>query len=73
MLVITQLFFLIFLAFVSADVSTTMILTPGPVIDFLKSNQNARDARSIDWVKVIKWLYASFFFYLFTCILKASS
>ncbi|XP_024959437.1 protein argonaute 16 [Cynara cardunculus var. scolymus] len=38
------------------DVSTTMILTPGPVIDFLKSNQNARDARSIDWVKAKKML-----------------
>ncbi|KAJ9551638.1 hypothetical protein OSB04_015683 [Centaurea solstitialis] len=38
------------------DVSTTMILTPGPVIDFLKSNQNARDARSIDWLKAKKML-----------------
>ncbi|KAI3755624.1 hypothetical protein L1987_55428 [Smallanthus sonchifolius] len=38
------------------DVSSTMILTPGPVIDFLKSNQNARDARSIDWVKAKKML-----------------
>ncbi|CAH1444767.1 unnamed protein product [Lactuca virosa] len=38
------------------DVSTTMILTPGPVIDFLKSNQNARDFRSIDWVKAKKML-----------------
>ncbi|GKC47471.1 argonaute 16-like protein [Tanacetum coccineum] len=38
------------------DVSTTMILTPGPVIDFLKSNQKARDARSIDWVKAKKLL-----------------
>ncbi|MFS7921905.1 putative post-transcriptional gene silencing PAZ-Argonaute family [Helianthus anomalus] len=38
------------------DVSSTMILTPGPVIDFLKSNQNARDARSIDWLKAKKTL-----------------
>ncbi|XP_071730034.1 protein argonaute 16-like [Rutidosis leptorrhynchoides] len=38
------------------DVATTIILTPGPVIDFLKSNQNARDARSIDWVKAKKML-----------------
>ncbi|KAD4179068.1 hypothetical protein E3N88_27659 [Mikania micrantha] len=38
------------------DVSYTVILTPGPVIDFLKSNQNARDARSIDWVKAKKLL-----------------
>lgn len=39
-------------SFISADVSTTMILTPGPVIEFLKANQGVRDARSIDWVKV---------------------
>ncbi|KAM7498359.1 hypothetical protein LguiA_022773 [Lonicera macranthoides] len=38
------------------DVSTTMILTPGPVIDFLKANQNARDPGSIDWVKAKKML-----------------
>nr|GEY38255.1 protein argonaute 16 [Tanacetum cinerariifolium] len=38
------------------DVSTTLILTPGPVIDFLKSNLKARDARSIDWVKAKKLL-----------------
>lgn len=38
--------------FDSVDVSTTMILTPGPVIDFLKANQGARDARAIDWIKV---------------------
>lgn len=35
-----------------SDVSTTMILTPGPVIEFLKANQGAREARAIDWVKV---------------------
>ncbi|KAK3005861.1 hypothetical protein RJ639_015846 [Escallonia herrerae] len=38
------------------DVSTTMILTPGPVIEFLKANQNARDPRSIDWVKAKRML-----------------
>ena len=38
--------------FQSADVSTTMILTPGPLIDFLLANQNVREARYIDWVKV---------------------
>ncbi|KAL8088025.1 hypothetical protein AgCh_037970 [Apium graveolens] len=38
------------------DVSTTMILTPGPVIDFLKANQGAREARAIDWVKAKKML-----------------
>jgi eukaryotic translation initiation factor 2C len=34
------------------DVSTTMILTPGPVIDFLIVNQNVREPRYVDWVKV---------------------
>ncbi|KAF2292335.1 hypothetical protein GH714_020184 [Hevea brasiliensis] len=33
------------------DVSTTMFLTPGPVIDFLKANQNVQDPCYIDWVK----------------------
>ncbi|KAF6159168.1 hypothetical protein GIB67_032785 [Kingdonia uniflora] len=31
------------------DVSSTMILTPGPVLDFLKKNQNVEDLRQIDW------------------------
>ncbi|XP_058220403.1 protein argonaute 16 [Rhododendron vialii] len=38
------------------DVSTTMILTPGPVIDFLLANQSARDPRNIDWTKAKKML-----------------
>ncbi|XP_052208551.1 protein argonaute 16 [Diospyros lotus] len=38
------------------DVTTTMILTPGPVIDFLLANQNAREPRHIDWVKAKKML-----------------
>ncbi|CAL5394005.1 unnamed protein product [Camellia sinensis] len=38
------------------DVSTTMILTPGPVIDFLLANQNAREPRNIDWAKAKKML-----------------
>ncbi|KAF2292334.1 hypothetical protein GH714_020085 [Hevea brasiliensis] len=33
------------------DMSMTMFLTPGPVIDFLKANQNVQDPCSIDWVK----------------------
>lgn len=33
------------------DVSTTMIVKPGPVIDFLIANLNARDPFSIDWTK----------------------
>jgi hypothetical protein len=35
-----------------ADVSTTMIVTPGPVIDFLLKNQKISDIRDIDWPKV---------------------
>ncbi|XP_010657243.1 protein argonaute 16 [Vitis vinifera] len=38
------------------DVSTTMILTPGPVIDFLLANQNIRDPRHINWEKAKKML-----------------
>ncbi|GMP66707.1 hypothetical protein CsSME_00026955 [Camellia sinensis var. sinensis] len=38
------------------DVSTTMILTPEPVIDFLLANQNARDPRNIDWAKAKRML-----------------
>ncbi|CAJ1978435.1 unnamed protein product [Sphenostylis stenocarpa] len=34
------------------DVSTTMIIKPGPVIDFLLSNQQVRELRHIDWEKV---------------------
>ncbi|KAH7672237.1 eukaryotic translation initiation factor 2C protein [Dioscorea alata] len=38
------------------DVSTTMVLTPGPVIDFLLANQNVREPRYIDWVKAKRML-----------------
>lgn len=34
------------------DVSTTVILTPGPVVDFLLANQNIKEPRYIDWGKV---------------------
>ncbi|XP_039004777.1 protein argonaute 4-like [Hibiscus syriacus] len=33
------------------DVSTTMIIQPGPVVDFLIANQNVRDPYSLDWTK----------------------
>ncbi|XP_049343049.1 protein argonaute 4-like [Solanum verrucosum] len=33
------------------DMSTTMIIQPGPVVDFLIANQNARDPVSLDWAK----------------------
>ncbi|OMP10379.1 Argonaute/Dicer protein, PAZ [Corchorus olitorius] len=39
-----------------SDVSTTMILTPGPVIEFLKANQNARDPQAINWQKAKRML-----------------
>lgn len=38
--------------FLYEDMSTTMILTPGPVIDFLVTNQNVKEPRYIDWAKV---------------------
>ncbi|KAF5458289.1 hypothetical protein F2P56_022326 [Juglans regia] len=38
------------------DVSTTMILKPGPVIDFLMANQNVREPRNIDWLKAKRML-----------------
>ncbi|KAL9270476.1 argonaute 4-like protein, partial [Drosera capensis] len=38
------------------DVSTTMIIQPGPVVDFLISNQNARDPSTIDWAKAKRTL-----------------
>ncbi|VVB07350.1 unnamed protein product [Arabis nemorensis] len=38
------------------DVSTTMILKPGPVIEFLLANQNVELPRKIDWIKARKML-----------------
>ncbi|XP_078437849.1 protein argonaute 4A-like isoform X2 [Wolffia australiana] len=38
------------------DCSTTMIVKPGSVLDFLKSNQNARSTSEIDWVKAKRML-----------------
>ncbi|KAG6414004.1 hypothetical protein SASPL_126720 [Salvia splendens] len=38
------------------DVSTTMIIQPGPVADFLCANQNARDPFSLDWAKAKRTL-----------------
>lgn len=35
-----------------ADVSTTMIVKPGPVIDFLLANQKVNHPGMIDWAKV---------------------
>ncbi|KAL9298079.1 hypothetical protein ACSQ67_023975 [Phaseolus vulgaris] len=41
------------------DVSTTMIIKPGPVIDFLLSNQQVRESRYIDWEKVMNFVHES--------------
>lgn len=38
------------------DVSTTMILKPGPVIDFLMANQNVQAPGLIDWAKAKRML-----------------
>ncbi|XP_061364756.1 protein argonaute 4A-like [Gastrolobium bilobum] len=38
------------------DVSTTMILQPGPVLDFLCLNQNVKHPNSIDWIKAKRML-----------------
>ncbi|KAJ4768954.1 Argonaute family protein [Rhynchospora pubera] len=38
------------------DVTTTMIMTPGPVIDFLLANQNVREPSMVDWAKAKKML-----------------
>ncbi|KMS98061.1 hypothetical protein BVRB_4g096180 [Beta vulgaris subsp. vulgaris] len=38
------------------DVSTTMIVRPGPVVDFLIANQNVRDPFQIDWTKAKRTL-----------------
>ncbi|TKY66352.1 argonaute 16 [Spatholobus suberectus] len=38
------------------DMSTTMIIKPGPVIDFLLSNQQVKEPRYIDWAKAQKML-----------------
>ena len=38
--------------FFSLDTSTTMVVQPGPVIDFLLANQNVNDPKYLDWNKV---------------------
>ncbi|XBJ16573.1 hypothetical protein VPH35_008173 [Triticum aestivum] len=42
--------------FLNTDVSTTMIVTPGPLVNFLLTNQNVRDIRDIDWPKAKEML-----------------
>ncbi|KAJ3669410.1 hypothetical protein LUZ60_011360 [Juncus effusus] len=38
------------------DVTTTMIMTPGPVVNFLVSNQNCQNPSQIDWSKAKRML-----------------
>ncbi|XP_078160692.1 protein argonaute 16-like, partial [Carex rostrata] len=38
------------------DVAMTVILTPGPVIDFILADQNVKEPRQIDWVKAKRML-----------------
>ncbi|KAK9101079.1 hypothetical protein Scep_024509 [Stephania cephalantha] len=38
------------------DVSTTMIVQPGPLLEFLVANQNVKDPYSIDWAKAKRTL-----------------
>ncbi|THU48237.1 hypothetical protein C4D60_Mb09t24110 [Musa balbisiana] len=38
------------------DVSTTIIMKPGPVLEFLLANQNIQDPRRIDWEKAKRML-----------------
>ncbi|KAH6814286.1 Argonaute family protein [Perilla frutescens var. frutescens] len=38
------------------DVSTTMIIQPGPVVDFLIANQKVRDPFQVDWAKAKRTL-----------------
>ena len=35
------------------DVTTTMIIKPGPLVDFVIANQGAKDPFTVDWSKVI--------------------
>ncbi|XP_042377619.1 protein argonaute 16-like isoform X1 [Zingiber officinale] len=38
------------------DVSTTLIMSPGPVLNFLLANQNVQNPLQIDWVKAKRML-----------------
>ena len=35
------------------DVTTTMIIKPGPLVDFVIANQGVNDPFNVDWSKVI--------------------
>ncbi|GMG98718.1 hypothetical protein Nepgr_000558 [Nepenthes gracilis] len=38
------------------DAATTIVLSPGPILDFLLANQNVREPRYIDWAKAKRML-----------------
>ncbi|XP_057431384.1 protein argonaute 4A-like [Lotus japonicus] len=41
---------------INVDVSTTVLVKPGPVLDFLCQNQNVQHPNSIDWIKAKRML-----------------
>lgn len=51
-LLFLSLYFDIRITHLYVDVSTTIIMKPGPVLEFLLTNQNIQDPRRIDWEKV---------------------
>ncbi|KAG0500159.1 hypothetical protein HPP92_000231 [Vanilla planifolia] len=40
--------------YLNMNVSNTLMVKPGPVIDFLISNQNVRNAKEVDWAKALQ-------------------
>ena len=44
-----------------------MIVQPGPVVDFLIANQNARDPFSLDWAKVINVMHLIIIIIIIIC------
>ena len=43
----------VFCLFLWPDVTTTMIIKPGPLVDFVIANQGAKDPFTVDWSKVV--------------------
>jgi hypothetical protein len=62
-----------YLLFLCADVSTTMIVKPGPVVDFLIMNQNVRDPYHIDWTKVANFDFPCWFWVIVKALLQIRS
>jgi hypothetical protein len=51
------LWFIVFCYFFK-DVSTTLLVKPGALVDFLLENQNVQQPNLIDWSKVILYYYS---------------